>query len=47
VQLIAGDAALNTESGAGRVEIWRMVALGLLIVLGGEQLLAWLFGQRR
>lgn len=47
VQLVDGEDYLDQDTAGGRVELWRTLAVLLLIVLCTEQFLAWTFGRRR
>ena len=46
-QFVDGGSYLERGDAGGRVELWRALAIALLVVLCAEQLLAWVFGRRR
>lgn len=47
VQIVDGQEYFGRIDTGGRVEMWRTMAVLLLIVLCGEQFLAWTYGRRR
>ena len=47
VQIVASEGYFGEGDSGGRVELWRTLAVALLLVLVAEQTLAWLFGRRR
>jgi len=47
VQIVEGQGYFGEGDSGGRVELWRTIAIALLLVLVAEQTLAWLFGRRR
>jgi hypothetical protein len=47
VQLVSGSDYLAAGASGGRAELWRLILIMLVIVLCGEQFLAWAFGRRR
>lgn len=46
-EYIEGLDALTDQAGSTRMELWQAVLLGLVVVLMGEQTLAWWWGRRR
>ena len=47
VELVDGAEYFGRDDAGGRVEMWRTMAVLLLVVLCCEQFLAWTFGRRR
>ena len=47
VAVLEGRQYLAQGAGGAKSEIWRPILLGLVLVLGAEQGLAWWFGKRR
>jgi len=47
VELVSGSQYFGEATAGGRAELWRLVAVLLLVGLGVEQGLAWMFGRRR
>jgi uncharacterized membrane protein len=47
VQIVESEGYFGEGDSGGRIELWRTLAVALLLVLVAEQTLAWLFGRRR
>jgi len=47
VEIAGGGQAMAQGVTGGRVELWRPIAVALLVVLMLEHSLAWWFGQKR